>query len=79
MTKAKVVNVQQYKRGAFHIDGSPLMCITCRIEKKLADIKDNGGGRKRARQAVVTMTKINSSGSRLPVGYCENHIPEEIN
>lgn len=76
--KAKVVNVQQFKRGAVHNDGTPVMCITCRIEKKLADIKDNGGGRKRARQAVVTMTRINTSGSRLWIGYCGNHIPEEV-
>lgn len=76
--KAKVINVQQYKRGAFHADGSPVMCITCRIEKKLAYVTENGTGRKRVRQAVVTMTRVSKTGSRLPIGYCENHLPEDV-
>ncbi len=67
----RIVQLKRYKRGAYHDDGSTMTCITCRIEKKLSD-------RGRANQAVVTMIKISPSGSRLFVGYCEEHTPEEI-
>lgn len=69
--KAKVVHVKHYKRGATNDDGSSMICITCRIEKKLA-------GRGRANQAVVTLVRVSRTGSRLPVGYCEAHVPADL-
>lgn len=73
MSGDKMINVKYYKRGAYHDEGVPMMCITCRIEKKLEEHT-----RKRANQAVVSLVRVRESGSRLSVGYCEEHIPEEL-
>lgn len=74
----KLRRVKWYKRGAYWSDGSPRMCVQCAIETKLAD-------RKRRNQAVVVAVKTVSysykpggNARRLPVGYCFQHIPEEL-
>lgn len=70
-TAPKYIYIKRFKRGATHDDGSTYTCITCRIEKKLA-------GRGRANQATVTAIRVSDTGSRLPVGYCDPHVPDEL-
>ena len=59
------VNVKQFKRGAKWPDGEPRMCVRCGYE----------GGRRR-RAVVVADLKYTGSKYRLPVAYCDKHIPD---
>jgi hypothetical protein len=65
----RFTRVRRFKRGAKHSDGSPWYCVTC----------GSARGRRRRNQAVVTAI-VRQSGSpyKLPVGYCDDHIPEEV-
>ena len=67
MSNFKFINVRRYKRGAKHSDGSPWYCVRCGIT------------RTRRRQATVT-AQLTRRGSRfkLPVGYCDQPIPAEV-
>lgn len=63
----RYVNVKRYKRGANWPLGQTRICTRCQIE------------RSRGRQAVV-VAELRRSGSRfkLPVAYCEHHLPEDL-
>jgi len=68
----KYQSVKRYKRGATWGDGETRTCTVCRSEK-------NHGERKRAKAATVVADSKNlQSGYILPVGYCEEHTPEEL-
>lgn len=59
--------VQRYKRGAQWDDGSPRMCTRCGIE------------RTRRQQAVMTaLLRLEGNRFKVPVGYCNDHVPEEV-
>ena len=68
----KLINVKRSKRGATWSNGEPRMCTTCSIEDKDED------RRRRRRQAVVTADRVNGSRFRLPVAYCEKHVPDDL-
>jgi len=72
-TEFRYQNVKHFKRGAKWGDGETRTCTVCRINIKKSE------KRGRAKAAVVT-AEIRKLGSRFktPVGYCEQHIPEEI-
>ncbi len=61
----RLVNVKHYKRGAKWSDGATRLCTRCGTENK------------RKNQAVV-VADIADGRFRIPVGYCEPHIPEGL-
>lgn len=61
------VNVRRFKRGATHSDGSTWLCIRCQIDDS----------RRRSNQAEYTAV-VTGNGYRLHVGYCEDHVPDEV-
>ena len=58
--------VKVYKRGARWPDGQPRMCTRCGADKT----------RQRRRQATMTAELVDGP-YRIPVGYCDQHHPEE--
>ena len=66
MTDRNFVTIQWFKRGAKWSDGKPRMCNRCTVE------------RTRGNRAVVTAIEKSASGYRMPVAYCEQHIPRGI-
>lgn len=61
------VKVKRYQRGATWSDGSPRMCTRCGVE------------RTRRKVAIVTAFLTNDSTRyQLPVGYCPDHLPDEL-
>ena len=58
------VNVKTYKRGASWPDGEARMCTQCHYE----------GGRRR-RAVLVAEMKYSGDKYKLPVAYCDRHIP----
>jgi hypothetical protein len=53
--------------GALDANGSPVMCLRCRAEN-----------RRRAKRAVVTAIDVTGGTMRLPVAYCQEHVPDEM-
>lgn len=66
--------VKRYKRGATHSDGTPFLCVRCRIEKNQGERLGRTDARRRANQGTVKAL----SGGTLPVAYCDQHMPEEL-
>jgi hypothetical protein len=62
--------VRRYKRGAYWDDGKTRTCTRCRIEKRHDD-------RGRANQATVVAV-LHDGGYKVPVGYCDHHLPDEL-
>ncbi len=61
-------HIKRYKRGAHWPTGEPRMCVRCRAN-----------GRPRANVAVVTaVSKSDKDSFKMPVGYCQEHIPDEL-
>ena len=60
-------NLKRYKRGASLPNGEPRMCIRCGYI---------GGRRKRA--VLIADLKYSGSKYKLPVAYCEEHIPDTV-
>lgn len=67
----RYVNVKHYKRGAKWETGETRTCTTCRIEIKRRE------SRGRARPAKV-VANLKDGKYKIPVGYCDEHTPEEI-
>ncbi len=61
----RLVNVKHFKRGAKWSDGATRLCTRCGTENR------------RKNQARV-VADITDGRFRIPVGYCELHIPEEL-
>lgn len=61
----KFVNVESFARGATWPSGDPRYCITCSVI----------GARRK--QAMVTANRKDGK-FRLPVAYCEGHVPAEL-
>lgn len=60
--------VRRYRRGATWSDGTPRMCTRC-----------GAAGRGRRRQAVVTAVLCHTSSPyQLPVSYCPDDIPQDL-
>jgi hypothetical protein len=61
--------VKTWKRGARWSDGETRTCTRCRADRD----------RRRSRAATVTAT-LRQRGSRfkIPVGYCPEHLPAEL-
>ena len=66
----KFVYVKRFKRGAYWNDGDPRMCVRCAVEVSY-------GRRSQRRQAVVTAIDV-TGDSKFNVGYCDEHVPEEL-
>lgn len=62
----KYVNVKSFVRGATWPSGDPRYCTTCAYA---------GGSRRK--QAVVVADRKGRK-FRLPVAYCEGHVPAEL-
>lgn len=61
-------SVKRYKRGARWPDGRTRTCTRCAAEH-----------RPRRRPATVTALLIRAgSRSKVPVGYCSEHIPDQL-
>jgi len=61
--------VKRLKRGAKWDDGSPRFCTRCGMRS----------GRKRRKQAKFTALLAHKDSQYvLPVGYCKEHVPEEL-
>ena len=58
-------HIKHYKRGASLPNGEPRMCIRCGYL----------GGRRR-RAVVIAIMMYTGSDTKMPVAYCEDHIPE---
>lgn len=78
--RTSYVRVKWRKRGCYWSDGAPVMCTRCGVERKLSD-------RGRRNQAIVMADRKHRyayEGSEggghhvLPVGFCAEHIPEEL-
>ena len=61
----RLVNIKTYLRGAHWPDGATRLCTRCGTENR------------RKNQARV-VADIVDGRFRIPVGYCELHIPEEL-
>lgn len=61
------VNVKRFKRGASWDNGKPRLCTRCGIEQV-----------RRKRAVVVANLKYVGAKTKVPVAYCENHIPDGI-
>ncbi len=64
--------VKRYKRGAKWPNGEVRMCTRCGA---LAD-SDALGRRKQA--TVTAMMKYGKTQFKLPVAYCDEHIPDQL-
>ena len=61
-------HVKRYKRGAAWPDGNSRLCTRCGYEQ-----------RQRRRVAIITaFLKYTGSKTKVPVGYCEEHVPGEL-
>ena len=64
--------VKRYKRGAKWPDGEPRMCTRCGAQVA-HEMKS------RRKQAVVTaMMCYAKTKFKLPVAYCDEHIPDQL-
>ena len=66
MVERNFVTVQWFKRGAKWPGGEPRMCDRCNVE------------RSRSNRAAVTAIEKTIGGYRMPVAYCDHHIPVEM-
>ena len=61
-------HVKRYKRGAKWDDGSARLCTRCGYERR---------SRKR-RAAVTAFLQYSGTRFKVPVGYCEEHMPSQL-
>lgn len=62
----RFINVKRFKRGATWPDGTTRLCVRC-------------GAEQRSRKNQASLVAIIKEGSfKVPVAYCSNHIPEEL-
>lgn len=67
----KLQKVKYRSKGCSHSDGTEMMCVRCSIEARLE-------ARARRNRAVYQCEWKAPTGTVLPVGYCETHVPEEV-
>ena len=66
LTQRTFVTIQWFKRGARWPNGEPRMCDRCNVE------------RTRSNRATMTAIEKDGAGFRMPVAYCQPHIPEGL-
>jgi hypothetical protein len=66
------VNIKQLRRGATWPSGDPRMCTSCTVEEA-HELR-----RRRNQAVVVADLRHRGTQFRVPVGYCEDHIPETL-
>ena len=66
MADRNFVTIQWFKRGARWPDGDPRMCDRCAVD------------RSRSNRATMTAIEKDTAGYRMPVAYCEQHLPEGL-
>ena len=63
----RYVDVKRYKRGASWPDGQPRLCTRCGVEQV-----------RRKRAVVVANLKYSGAKTKVPVSYCESHVPDAL-